>query len=92
MRATTTQRLTAATIASPLAPHELKPDIASGSKGCTMTAANPIDHDRPYPADYLATILKEVKTIAMVGANAMASRAHAAPAAQCGGDDQNEQE
>jgi hypothetical protein len=55
--------------ASPLAPHELKPDIASALKGCAMTAANPIDHDQAYPADYLATILKEVKTIAMVGAS-----------------------
>ena len=27
------------------------------------------DHDQDYPADYLATILKEVKTIAMVGAS-----------------------
>jgi len=55
--------------ASPLAPHELKPDIASALKGCAMTAANHIDHDQAYPADYLATILKEVKTIAMVGAS-----------------------
>ena len=55
--------------ASPLAPHELKPDIASALKGCAMTPANPIDHDQAYPADYLATILKEVKTIAMVGAS-----------------------
>src|SRR5215510_11066776 len=28
-----------------------------------------MDHDQDYPADYLATILKEVKTIAMVGAS-----------------------
>src|SRR4029450_7762054 len=28
-----------------------------------------MDHDQAYPADYLATILKEVKTIAMVGAS-----------------------
>jgi len=34
-----------------------------------MTAANHMDHDQPYPADYLGTILKEVKTIAMVGAS-----------------------
>ncbi len=34
-----------------------------------MTAATYMDHDQPYPADYLATILKEVKTIAMVGAS-----------------------
>ena len=27
------------------------------------------DHDQDYPANYLATILKEVKTIAMVGAS-----------------------
>ncbi len=33
-----------------------------------MTAAH-IDHDKDYPEDYLATILKEVKTIAMVGAS-----------------------
>jgi 2Fe-2S type ferredoxin len=55
--------------ASPLAPHELKPDIASALKGGAMTAAKHIDHDQAYPADYLATILKEVKTIAMVGAS-----------------------
>ena len=34
-----------------------------------MTAAAHLDHDQPYPADYLATILKEVRTIAMVGAS-----------------------
>ena len=34
-----------------------------------MTAIVHMDHDRDYPADYLATILKEVKTIAMVGAS-----------------------
>src|SRR6266850_321108 len=34
-----------------------------------MTAVAHIDHDQDYPADYLATILKEVKTIAMVGAS-----------------------
>jgi predicted CoA-binding protein len=28
-----------------------------------------MNHDEEYPADYLATILKEVKTIAMVGAS-----------------------
>ena len=28
-----------------------------------------VDHDRDYPADYLATILREVRTIAMVGAS-----------------------
>ena len=28
-----------------------------------------MNHDDPYPADYLAGILKEVKTIAMVGAS-----------------------
>lgn len=33
-----------------------------------MTATH-MDHDQDYPADYLATILKEVKTIAMVGAS-----------------------
>jgi len=31
--------------------------------------ANHMDHDKDYPEDYLATILKEVKTIAMVGAS-----------------------
>lgn len=31
--------------------------------------ATHMDHDKDYPADYLATILKEVKTIAMVGAS-----------------------
>ena len=34
-----------------------------------MTAVAHMDHDADYPADYLATILKEVKTIAMVGAS-----------------------
>src|SRR5215217_5239416 len=34
-----------------------------------MTAIVHLDHDQDYPADYLATILKEVKTIAMVGAS-----------------------
>jgi hypothetical protein len=34
-----------------------------------MTAVAHMDHDQDYPADYLATILKEVKTIAMVGAS-----------------------
>ena len=34
-----------------------------------MTAVAPMDHDLDYPPDYLATILKEVKTIAMVGAS-----------------------
>ncbi len=29
-----------------------------------------MNHDEPYPAEYLAGILKEVKTIAMVGASA----------------------
>ena len=34
-----------------------------------MTAPGRIDHDREYPAGYLATILKEVRSIAMVGAS-----------------------
>jgi len=35
-----------------------------------MTASiTHLDHDQEYPSDYLATILKEVKTIAMVGAS-----------------------
>ena len=34
-----------------------------------MTAVTHMDHDQDYPADYLATILKDVKTIAMVGAS-----------------------
>ena len=35
-----------------------------------MTAVAHMNHDEPYPAGYLATILKEVKTIAVVGASA----------------------
>lgn len=34
-----------------------------------MSTPNFMDHDADYPADYLADILKEVKTIAMVGAS-----------------------
>ena len=34
-----------------------------------MSVMDRIDHDVDYPSDYLATILKEVKTIAMVGAS-----------------------
>jgi hypothetical protein len=34
-----------------------------------MKAAIYMNHDQDYPAEYLATILKEVKTIAMVGAS-----------------------
>ena len=34
-----------------------------------MTTVTYMDHDQDYPADYLATILKDVKTIAMVGAS-----------------------
>lgn len=34
-----------------------------------MTPRPHMDHDQPYPDGYLATILKEVKTIAMVGAS-----------------------
>ncbi|GAB5468419.1 MAG: CoA-binding protein [Rhodospirillales bacterium] len=34
-----------------------------------MTAVTYMDHDQDYPADYLADILKSVKTIAMVGAS-----------------------
>ncbi|NNE23577.1 MAG: CoA-binding protein, partial [Rhizobiales bacterium] len=34
-----------------------------------MNAPVFIDHNADYPSDYLATILKEVKTIAMVGAS-----------------------
>src|SRR5262245_39858023 len=34
-----------------------------------MTTAIHMDHDQDYSAEYLATILKEVKTIAMVGAS-----------------------
>ena len=34
-----------------------------------MTEAVYLDHDEDYPADYLAAILKSVKTIAMVGAS-----------------------
>jgi predicted CoA-binding protein/ferredoxin len=54
--------------ASPLASHELKADIATQLKKDT-TAVIHMNHDQDYPADYLATILKEVKTIAMVGAS-----------------------
>src|SRR3954467_6493976 len=36
--------------ASPLAPHELKPDIARALKGCAMTAATYMNHDQDYPA------------------------------------------
>ena len=55
--------------ASPLAPHELKPRHLDTAGGRAMTADAHMDHDQDYPADYLATILKEVKTIAMVGAS-----------------------
>ena len=34
-----------------------------------MSAVAHMDHDQDYPADYLAGILKSVKTIAMVGAS-----------------------
>jgi uncharacterized protein len=34
-----------------------------------MTPVTHMDHDHDYPPEYLATILKEVKTIAMVGAS-----------------------
>jgi predicted CoA-binding protein len=34
-----------------------------------MTAVAHINHDEDYPAEYLATILKEVKSIAVVGAS-----------------------
>ena len=34
-----------------------------------MTAVTHLDHDQDYPPGYLASILKEVKTIAMVGAS-----------------------
>ncbi len=34
-----------------------------------MTAIAHMNHDEDYPSEYLATILKEVKTIAMVGAS-----------------------
>lgn len=34
-----------------------------------MTDMTPMNHDEDYPADYLADILREVKTIAMVGAS-----------------------
>ncbi|HEY7687332.1 MAG TPA: CoA-binding protein [Dongiaceae bacterium] len=39
-----------------------------------MTAVVHMKHDEDYPADYLATILKEVKTIAMVGASSDPTR------------------
>ena len=50
----------------PLAPHELKPDIATPKEGEGMAFMN---HDEPYDEAYLAGILKSVKTIAMVGAS-----------------------
>lgn len=34
-----------------------------------MTAQTHMDHDSDYPAEYLADILKSVKTIAMIGAS-----------------------
>ena len=34
-----------------------------------MTTVARINHDEDYPAEYLATILKEVKSIAVVGAS-----------------------
>ena len=55
--------------AGPLAPHELKIRPPDTHGGHAMTAVTHMDHDRDYPADYLAAILKEVKTIAMVGAS-----------------------
>ncbi len=39
-----------------------------------MTAAAYVNHDEDYPADYLATILKEVKSIAVVGASSDPTR------------------
>jgi predicted CoA-binding protein len=39
-----------------------------------MTAVVHMNHGEDYPADYLATILKEVKTIAMVGASSDPTR------------------
>jgi uncharacterized protein len=39
-----------------------------------MTAAAHMNHDQDYPADYLATILKEVKSIAVVGASSDPTR------------------
>src|SRR5262245_44853827 len=50
----------------PLAPHELKADIATPLEKAQMTHMN---HDEPYPEAYLQGILKSVKTIAMVGAS-----------------------
>lgn len=35
-----------------------------------MTSVIHMDHDQEYPAEYLATILRDVKSIAMVGASA----------------------
>lgn len=34
-----------------------------------MTSVTHLDHDQDYPAEYLATILREVKSIAMIGAS-----------------------
>ncbi|MEP7302335.1 MAG: CoA-binding protein [Caldimonas sp.] len=55
--------------ASPLAPHELKPLHSDTAGERAATAVAYMDHHQDYPAGYLATILKEVKTIAMVGAS-----------------------
>ena len=49
----------------PLAPHELKADIASIRE---IKMIN-INHDEPYEDNYLQDILSSVKTIAMVGAS-----------------------
>ena len=48
-----------------------------------MNAPVFMNHDEEYPEGYLATILKEVKTIAMVGASANPRRSRTASCASC---------
>ena len=52
-----------------LAPHELKPDVATPLEGRAVNGGTRMDHHHDYPPGYLTAILKEVKTIAMVGAS-----------------------
>jgi 2Fe-2S type ferredoxin len=55
--------------ASPLQPHELKPGIAASGGSVMVAAPVYMDHSQDYPPEYLAGILKSVKSIAMVGAS-----------------------
>jgi 2Fe-2S type ferredoxin len=60
-------------VARPLTDCTFDVGVDSHDKLYRNPFANPLatymNHDQDYPADYLATILKEVKTIAMVGAS-----------------------